>query len=82
MKITEKIVTSVTQPQYTNVLWHNPETGELKMFGNKGWEVVGGVPGEGPGEVPGGGNNSNSAVMPITYTELVKLRDSKQLISG
>jgi hypothetical protein len=49
MKITEKIVTSVTQPQQTNVLWHNPETGELKMFGNKGWEVVGGVPGEGGG---------------------------------
>lgn len=42
MKITDKIVTSVTQPQQTNVLWHNPETGELKMFGNKGWEVVGG----------------------------------------
>lgn len=47
MKITEKIVTSITQPQQTNVLWHNPETGELKMFGNKGWEVVGGNPGEG-----------------------------------
>lgn len=46
MKITEKIVTSITQPQQTNVLWHNPETGELKMFGNKGWEVVGGNPGE------------------------------------
>lgn len=47
MKITEKIVTSITQPQQTNVLWHNPETGELKMFGNKGWEVVGGNPEEG-----------------------------------
>jgi hypothetical protein len=23
-------------------LWHNNETGELKMFGNKGWEIVGG----------------------------------------
>lgn len=46
MKITEKIVTSITQPQQTNVLWHNPESGELKMFGNKGWEVVGGNPGE------------------------------------
>jgi hypothetical protein len=45
MKITEKIVTSVTQPQQTNVLWHNPETGELKIFGNNGWEVVGGNPG-------------------------------------
>lgn len=78
MKITDKIVTSITQPQQTNVLWHNPETGELKMFGNKGWEVVGGAPGEGPG----GGSDSNSAVIPITYTELVKLRDSKQLISG
>ena len=42
MKITEKIVTSVTPPQQINVAWHNPETGELKMFGNKGWEVVGG----------------------------------------
>ena len=42
MKITEKIVTSVTQPQQTNVLWHNPETGKLKIFGNTGWEVVGG----------------------------------------
>ena len=29
MKITDKIVTSVTPPQQTNVLWHNPETGEL-----------------------------------------------------
>lgn len=54
MKITDKIVTSITQPQQTNVLWHNPETGELKMFGNKGWEVVGGNPGE------GGGNASTS----------------------
>lgn len=43
MKITDKIVTLVTQPQQTNVLWHNPETGELKMFGKKGWEVVGGA---------------------------------------
>lgn len=42
MKITDKIVTSITQPQQTNVLWHNPETGELKMFGNNGWEVAGG----------------------------------------
>ena len=41
MKIIDKIVTQVTQPQQTNVLWHNPETGELKIFGNKGWEVVG-----------------------------------------
>ena len=47
MKIIDKIVTQVTQPQQTNVLWHNPETGELKIFGNKGWEVVGGNPGEG-----------------------------------
>lgn len=44
MKITEKIVTSVTRPQQTNVMWHNPETGALKMYGNKGWEVVGGIP--------------------------------------
>ena len=42
MKITDKIVTQVGQPSMTNVVWHNPETGELKMFGNKGWEVVGG----------------------------------------
>jgi hypothetical protein len=59
MKITEKIVTSITQPQQTNVLWHNPESGELKMFGNKGWEVVGGNPGE------GGSSNTNTNGYPI-----------------
>lgn len=74
MKITDKIITSTIEPQQKNVLWHNPETGELKIFGNKGWEVVGGNPGE--------GNDSTNAVIPITYTELVKLRDSKQLIPG
>lgn len=45
MKITDKIVTSVTPPKQTNVLWHNPETGKLKIFGSKGWEGVGGNPG-------------------------------------
>lgn len=68
MKIIEKIVTSVTQPQQTNVLWHNPETGELKMFGNKGWEVVGGVPGEGPGE--GGSSNTNTNGYPVVEIPL------------
>lgn len=41
MKTTDKIVTSVTAPQSTNVMWHNPETGKLKIFGNMGWEDVG-----------------------------------------
>ena len=41
MKTTDKIVTSVTAPQSTNVMWHNPETGKLKFFGNMGWEDVG-----------------------------------------
>ena len=68
MKITEKIVTSVTQPQQTNVLWHNPETGELKMFGNKGWGVVGGVPSEGPGE--GGSSNTNFNGYPVVEISL------------
>lgn len=63
MKITEKIVTSVTQPQHTNVLWHNPETGELKMFGDSGWEVVGGNPGE------EGSSNTNSNGYPIVIVE-------------
>lgn len=42
MKTTDKIVTSVTAPQSTNVMWHNPETGKLKLFGQMGWEDVGG----------------------------------------
>lgn len=42
MKITDKIVTSKIQPTQTNVVWHNPETGELKIFGNTGWELAGG----------------------------------------
>lgn len=42
MKIIDKIVASNTQPQVKNVAWHNSETGELKMFGSNGWEIVGG----------------------------------------
>ena len=41
MKITDKIVTSKIAPKQLNVVWHNPETGELKMF-NDGWKIVGG----------------------------------------
>lgn len=44
-KIIDKIITSVHEPNNTKVVWHNPETGELKIFGNNGWEVVGGSPG-------------------------------------
>lgn len=33
MKITDKIVTSKIQPQQTNVVWHNPETGETITYG-------------------------------------------------
>lgn len=46
MKVTDKIVTSVTAPKQTDVMWHNPNTGELKIFGKDGWEVVGGNPEE------------------------------------
>ena len=42
MQIIDKIITSVTQPQQTNVMWHNPDTGEFKIFGSKGWEPAGG----------------------------------------
>lgn len=41
MKITDKIVTQVGQPSMTNVVWHNPDTNELKMYSKNGWEVVG-----------------------------------------
>lgn len=34
MKIIDKIVTSVTQPQQTNVLWHNPEKVTFDINGN------------------------------------------------
>lgn len=64
MKITDKIVTSVTQPQQTNVLWHNPETGELKMFGNKGWAVVGGY------HVVTVENNFNIEAKPNTFYDI------------
>lgn len=43
MKITDKIVTSKIQPTQTNVVWHNPETGELKMFNRKGWTLLNNV---------------------------------------
>lgn len=45
MKITDKIVTQIEQPSMTNVVWHNPDTNELKIYGKTGWEVVGGSPG-------------------------------------
>lgn len=41
-KIIDKIITSVHEPDNTKVVWHNPETGQLKIFGNNGWEVAGG----------------------------------------
>lgn len=41
-KVIDKIITSVHEPDNTKVVWHNPETGLLKIFGNNGWEVVGG----------------------------------------
>ena len=49
MKIIDKIVKQTTEPKQKNVLWLNPKTGELKIFGNNGWETVGGTPGEGGG---------------------------------
>lgn len=45
MKITDKIVTQVEQPSMTNVVWHNPDTNELKIYSKNCWEVVGGSPG-------------------------------------
>lgn len=75
MKITDKIVTSVTQPQQTNVLWHNPETGELKMFGNKGWEVVGGNPGGYP--VVTVEDNFNIEAKPNTFYNIKNSTDTE-----
>ena len=52
MKIVEKIVTSSTPPQQLNVVWHNSDTNELKIWGNKGWELVGGNPNASSGGYP------------------------------
>jgi hypothetical protein len=49
MKITDKIVTSKIAPKQLNVVWHNPDTGELKMF-NDGWKLVGGSASNSSGE--------------------------------
>ena len=74
MKITEKIVTSVIQPQQTNVMWHNPETGELKMFGSSGWKSVG--EGYSIVEVPvqtmaDGTTSATIEMKPFTYYKVV-----------
>ena len=42
MEIIDKIIKQTTEPKYKNVLWLNPETGELKMFGNNGWKTISG----------------------------------------
>lgn len=70
MIITDKIVTSVTPPKHNNVMWHNPETGELKIFGSKGWEVA------------GGGSLVSSFSINVLWRELKELRDSAKLIPG
>lgn len=86
MKITDKIITSTIEPQQTNVLWHNPETGELKIFGNKGWEVVGGNPGAG-GQFSNGypvvtiEDNFNIEAKPNTFYNIKNHADSEVSIN-
>lgn len=36
MKIIDKIVKQTTTPRDRNVLWLNPETNDIKFFGNNG----------------------------------------------
>lgn len=52
MKIIDKIVTSNIPPQQLNVVWHNTATNELKIWGNNGWELVGGNPNASSGGYP------------------------------
>lgn len=76
MKITEKIVTSITQPQQTNVLWHNPETGELKMFGSKGWEVAGG------GSVTKKEHIGSATILPNVYNVFGTVTGERTITKG
>lgn len=75
MKITDKIVTSKIQPTQTNVVWHNPETGELKMFGEKGWEIVGGKNGGYPVVIIE--DNFNIEAKPNTFYNIKNSADSE-----
>jgi hypothetical protein len=75
MKITDKIVTSRIQPTQTNVVWHNPDTGELRMFGEKGWEVVGGKNGGYP--VVTVEDNFNIEAKPNTFYNIKNSADSE-----
>ena len=83
MKVTEKIVTSVTQPQQTNVMWHNPDTGEFKIFGGKGWENAGGNPGQAGSSFSGGypvvtvENDFNIEAQPNTFYNIKNSPDNK-----
>lgn len=66
MKITDKIITSTIEPQQKNVMWHNPETGELKMFGKDGWQVVCGNSTVSVDTNTGGTASTFSAINPST----------------
>ena len=83
MKVTEKIVTSVTQPQQTNVMWHNPDTGEFKIFGGKGWENAGGNPGQAGSSFSGGypvvtvENDFNIEAQPNTFYNIKNSPDNE-----
>ena len=79
MKITEKIVTSVAQPQQTNVMWHNPDTGEFKIFGSKGWDNAGGNPNASSGGYPvvTVENDFNIEAQPNTFYNIKNNHDNE-----
>lgn len=83
MKIIDKIVTSVTQPQQTNVMWHNPDTGEFKIFGGRGWEPAGGNPGQTGSSFSGGypvvtvENDFNIEAQPNTFYNIKNSPDNE-----
>lgn len=70
MKIIDKIISQTGEPVMSNVMWHNPETGELKMFGSSGWKSVGEgysiveVPVQ---TIPDGTTTATIDIKPFTY---------------
>jgi hypothetical protein len=57
-------------------LWHNPETGELKIFGNKGWELAGG------GNIQKKEHSGDATILPNVYNVFGTVTGARTITKG
>lgn len=81
-KIIYKVISSVYEPDNTKAIWHNPETGQLKIFGNTGWQVIGGFLSDSEGyPIVTVEDNFNIEAKPNTFYDIKNDVDSEIIIN-